>query len=106
MSDAGNAGALYGLGVLNLADLNSETDETITPSMTRTRERDGQLWWGMNFGLGVRGNLSDNLGIGCEFGWAFSASTDDGDTSGEADDTSVFVHGIWAALVFEASVGT
>jgi len=95
-------GALYLLGWLNFADINSISREDVRPGMTTRTDWDGQFWWGLNVGAGVRGILGPGLAIGGEFGWGF-ATTSYQDPGGE--DNSMFVHGLFGIILFEASVG-
>ncbi len=102
---ADDFGALHLVGWLNFADLGGATIERRTPGMTDTRDIDGLFWWGLNLGAGVRGKLSEGAALGAELGWGFATSSDDGDEPGDADDTDLFVHGIFGILLFEGSVG-
>jgi hypothetical protein len=87
--------ALYLLGWLNFLSLGDE--EVCDDNVCRRRD-DGLFAWGLNLGVGVRGKITRGLGIGAEFGWGF-LSTD------ENDGDERFFHGIFGAILFEATVG-
>lgn len=105
IQDPGRLGALYVVGWLNLANAGGYTVERVQPGRTDTTTVDGDFFWGLNAGIGLRGNITPGAAIGTEWGWGFATSTDDGDTSGAADDRTTFVHGIFGTIVFEATVG-
>jgi hypothetical protein len=87
--------ALYVLGWLNFLSVSDE--EVCDRNSCRTRD-DGLFGWGLNLGIGVRGKLTRGVGIGAEIGWGFLSTDDD-------DDDDTFFHGIFGAIVFEATVG-
>jgi hypothetical protein len=89
----------YILGSVNLLSINSSSSERIEDGM-ETSNRDADFGWGLNLGLGVRGHVSEGVSIGTEWGWGFVSIT-----PGNADEDSAFVHAIFGAIVFEASVG-
>lgn len=105
LRDASRLGALYLLGWLNLASFGGQTVETIRPGATDKRTTDNDFWWGLNVGAGVRGNITPSLAIGTEWGWGFATTSNDGGTAGPADDTSLFIHGVFGTIFLEASIG-
>ena len=72
--------ALYGLGWLSLG--------------TRKDGGDGNFFFGMNFGLGVRAKILESLAVGTEWGWAFQIIED-----------GPFIQGIFGTIMVEASLG-
>src|SRR5688500_11296220 len=90
------AAALSLGGALHFASL-SET-EACAPNGDCMDQNDGASGVGLSLGAGVRGHITPGLALGGDLGWGFlSISTD--------DDDSIFVHGIYAALLVEATVG-
>jgi len=53
---------------------------------------------GLSLGAGVRGILLPGLALGGDLGWGFLSISSD-------DDSSTFIHGIYAAIMLEATVG-
>lgn len=83
-------------GALHIASL-SET-EVCDPDGDCMDANNGASGVGLSLGAGVRGKILPGLALGGDLGWGFlSISTD--------NDDSVFVHGIYAALLLEATVG-
>lgn len=83
-------------GALHFASL-SET-EVCDADGDCMDQNDGASGLGLSLGAGVRGHILPGLALGGDLGWGFlSISTD--------DDDSIFVHGIYAALMLEATVG-
>jgi len=93
-------GALYIVGWLNFVDY-ARSEENVMAGVTTTTTFPDQLWWGLNLGIGVRGNLTEAIGIGTEWGWGFMTYSDELDR----DPDSEFAHGIWGTILFDASVG-
>jgi len=93
-------GALYLLGWFNLAGIGDSTVETVSPagSMEFT-SNDGAFGVGLNIGAGLRGNISESLGLGAEFGYGFLSFSDD-----EDDDSTTF-HALFGTIFLEASIG-
>jgi hypothetical protein len=90
------AAALSLGGALHFASL-SET-EACDPDGDCMDQNDGASAVGLSLGAGVRGHITPGLALGGDLGWGFlSISTD--------DDDSIFVHGIYAALMVEGTVG-
>jgi hypothetical protein len=89
--------ALALLGWINLASL-GESEVCDGGGGGCTDANNDAFGWGLSLGAGVRGLLSEGLAIGAEFGWSFL------DISPDAGG-SVFVHGLFGNIVFEASVG-
>jgi len=86
--------ALSLLGWFNLASL-GETE--VCGAGGCTEENDDVFAVGLSLGAGLRGFLTESIALGGEFGWGFlSASQDDG--------ADLFVHGIFANLLLEASI--
>ena len=93
-------GALYLIGMANLGTVGAVTHEEFDPGMTDTTEIDGQFRWGLNIAGGVRGAISEGVSVGTEWGWGFTTWS-----YGNDSEDSVFAHGLYGALMFEASVG-
>jgi hypothetical protein len=53
---------------------------------------------GLSLGAGVRGLITPGLALGGDFGWGFLSLSDE-------NDGSAFVHGIYAAIMLEATIG-
>lgn len=83
-------------GALHLGSL-SET-EVCDPDDDCMDLDDGASAIGLSLGTEVRGNIFPGLALGGDFGWGFMSISGD-------NDESVFVHGIYAALMVEATVG-
>jgi hypothetical protein len=83
-------------GALHIASL-SET-EVCDPDGDCTNGNDGGTGVGLSLGAGVRGLITPGLALGGDFGWGFLSMSGD-------NDSSAFVHGIYAALMLEATVG-
>lgn len=91
-----DSAALYGIGMLNLISVGESETEPNGPGNSTNNGDDG-FGLGLNAGVGIRGKLTESLGIATEFGWGFTNVSGDGGDS--------FDHGLWASLVFEASTG-
>ena len=63
----------------------------------RASENDDLFAVGLSLGAGLRGFLTEGVALGGEFGWGFLSSSQD-------DGGDVFVHGIFANLLLEASI--
>jgi hypothetical protein len=86
--------ALSVLGWFNLASL-GETEECV--ANVCEDQNDDEFAVGLSLGAGLRGFLSESVAIGGELGWGFlSASADSGG--------DVFVHGLFANVLLEASM--
>jgi len=105
LQDPARIAALYLVGWLNLASLGGYTVERVTPGRTDTTTVDADFYWGLNIGVGVRGNITPAVAIGTEWGWGFLSTSNDGGTPGPADDQSNFIHGVFGTIFLEASVG-
>lgn len=91
------SGAALSLGgALHLASL-SET-ETCEPDGDCMKNNDGASGVGLSLGAGVRGLITPGLALGGDLGWGFLSLSGD-------DDASAFVHGIYAAILLEATIG-
>jgi hypothetical protein len=91
------AGAALSLGgALHLASL-SET-EVCDPDGDCMELNDGGSAVGLSLGAGVRGLITPGLALGGDFGWGFLSLSGD-------NDGSAFVHGIYAAILLEATIG-
>lgn len=91
------SGAALSLGgALHLASL-SET-ETCDPDGDCMEQNDGGSAVGLSLGAGVRGLITPGLALGGDFGWGFLSLSGD-------NDGSAFVHGIYAAILLEATIG-
>jgi hypothetical protein len=88
--------ALHLLAAINLASIGES--ETCTPMGVCTDNNDGVTGIGLTLGAGVRGLIGAGLSLGAEFGWGFLSSSAD-------NDDSLFVHGLFGALILEASIG-
>lgn len=83
-------------GALHLASL-GETE--VCPNGGSCMDaNDGATGVGLSLGAGVRGNLLPGLAIGGDLGWGFLSISRD-------NDSSLFIHGIYAAIMVEATVG-
>jgi hypothetical protein len=72
--------------------------ETCTAGNNCQQDNDDVTAWGLSALGGVRGALMRGLSLGAEFGWGFlDISADDGADS--------FVHGLFGAVVLEATIG-
>jgi hypothetical protein len=89
--------ALHLLAALNIASL-GETETCGGPMNMCVDGNDDIFGVGLTLGAGVRGLISPGLSLGAEFGWGFLSTSAD-------NDDSVFVHGLFGALILEASVG-
>jgi len=86
--------ALSLLGWINMASL-GET-EVCTAAGCADQNNDA-FGWGLSLGAGLRGFLTDSVALGGELGWGFlNVGYDAG--------PDVFVHGIFANLLLEASL--
>lgn len=83
-------------GALHIASV-SET-EACDPDGDCMDLNDGASGVGLSLGAGVRGHITPGLALGGDLGWGFLSMSND-------DDDSIFVHGIYAALLLEATVG-
>lgn len=90
------AAALHLLAALNIGSL-GET-EACDPMGMCVDGNDDVFGIGLTLGAGVRGLIGPGLSLGAEFGWGFLSTSSD-------NDDSVFVHGLFGALILEASVG-
>jgi len=90
------AGALSLGGALHIASL-SET-EACDNDGDCMELNDGGTGVGLSLGAGVRGFITPGLAIGGDLGWGFLSISND-------DDSSAFIHGVYAALLFEATIG-
>ena len=83
-------------GWLTFASL-GET-ETCTAGDNCQDNNDDVTAWGLSAVAGIRGELLRGLSLGGEFGWGFlDFSADEG--------TDSFIHGLFGALVIEATIG-
>jgi len=92
-----DAAALSLGGALQFASL-SETEVCPDGPPGCMDQNDGATGVGLSLGAGVRGLLLPGLAIGGDLGWGFISLSSD-------DDSSTFIHGIYAAILFEATVG-
>ena len=60
-------------------------------------QNDDAFGWGVSLGAGLRGFLSESVSVGGEFGWGFLAV-------GYDAGPDVFVHGVFANLLLDASI--
>jgi opacity protein-like surface antigen len=90
------SGALSLFGLVDLASL-GETEECDPGGCMD--QNDDAFGLGLGVGAGVRGQLTQGVALGGELGWGFLSI--DRDAADEGD----FIHGIFANLLFEASVG-
>lgn len=90
------AGALSLGGALHIASLSES--ETCNPAGVCMEQNDGGTAVGLSLGAGVRGFITPGLAIGGDFGWGFLSISGD-------EESSAFIHGIYAALMVEATVG-
>jgi hypothetical protein len=84
-------------GALHFASL-SETESCPDGPAGCMDLDDGATGVGLSLGAGVRGLLSPGLAIGGDLGWGFISLSSD-------NDASAFIHGIYAAVLFEATIG-
>lgn len=95
-------GALYLAGWFNFLSYSAvHVEHTGDPAV----ETGGGSGVGLNLALGLRGFITRGVSLGTEWGWGFVSATDDGDRTGDPDDTSTFVHGIFGTVVVEGSIG-
>jgi hypothetical protein len=86
--------ALYGLGMLKLGAIGSGEDDG-GPDV------ESGFWWGLNLGVGIRGDITEYVSAFSELGWGFShGSWEAGDI-----DNSRFVHGLFGTLGLAVRVG-
>ena len=92
-----DAAALSIGGALHIASM-SETEACVAGECMDLD--DGASGIGLSLGAGLRGMILPGLALGADFGWGFlSLSYDD------QDELSVFIHGIYAAIMLEATIG-
>lgn len=89
-------GALSLVGLIDLASL-GETEQCNAGGCMD--QNDDAFGIGLGLGVGLRGLLTPSVALGGEFGWGFLSVDRDG------ADESEFVHGVFANLLLEASVG-
>lgn len=95
-------GALYLAGWFNFLSYSAvHLEHTGDPAV----EAGGGSGIGLNLALGLRGNITRGLSIGTEWGWGFVSATDEGNASGDPDDTNTFANGIFGTVVVEGSIG-
>ncbi len=92
-----SAAALSLNGAVNIASL-GETEACGGGPGGCADLNDDVFGLGLSLGIGLRGMLLPGLAIGGDFGWGFLSTSSD-------NDDSLFVHGLYAALLVEASVG-
>ena len=63
-------------------------------------EAEGAFWWGLNLGMGLRANLTENIAAMTEFGWGFERGT----WEHNADHT-VFGQGFFGTLGLALKIG-
>jgi hypothetical protein len=98
--------ALYGLGWLTFGSIGGSTVVIETPGARNTTEtRDGGSALGASLAVGIRANIVDGLAIGTEWGWGFASYVFDGREAGDAQDESVFTHGMFGTVMIEGSLG-
>jgi hypothetical protein len=90
------AAALSLGGALQIASL-SETE--VCPDGGGCMDgNDGATGVGLSLNAGVRGHILPGLALGGDFGWGFLSVSSD-------NNSSAFIHGIFAAILLEATVG-
>lgn len=86
--------ALYPLVILKMGSIGGgDNDNTPDP--------EGAFWWGLNAGVGLRGDVTDNVGLFTEFGWGFAH----GAWSTDTQDESRFFQGLFAAMGLAIRMG-
>jgi len=86
--------ALYPLGMLKIGKVGGGDNSPGADS-------EGAFWWGLNLGLGLRANLTDNIAAMTEFGWGFERGTwEDNNT-----DHTVFGQGLFGTLGLALNIG-
>jgi hypothetical protein len=83
-------------GALHIASL-SET-EVCPDGGDCIDQDDGGSGVGLSLGVGVRGIILPGLALGGDLGWGFVSLSYD-------DDSTTFIHGIYAAILLEATIG-
>jgi hypothetical protein len=83
-------------GALHIASLSESED--CNPDGDCMEQNDGGTGVGLSLGAGVRGLITPGLALGGDLGWGFLSISGD-------NDSSAFVHGIYAALLLEATIG-
>jgi len=83
-------------GALHIASLSESED--CNPDGDCMEQGDGGTGVGLSLGAGVRGLITPGLALGGDLGWGFLSISGD-------NDNSAFVHGIYAALLLEATIG-
>ena len=61
---------------------------------------DGASAIGLSLGAGLRGDILPGLALGGDFGWGFLSVSYDNN-----NDDTLFIHGIYAAILLEATIG-
>lgn len=89
------AARLYPVGMLNLARVGTISGSGPT--------FEGDFWWGLNLGLGIRGEINDTIGIGTEWGWGFARTSNGLGAAGETN--KVMGHGAFGTIFFSAKIG-
>lgn len=95
-------GALYLAGWFNFLSYSAVHLEHTGDASVETGGGSGI---GLNLAVGLRGKITDGLSIGTEWGWGFVSASDEGNASGDPDDTNTFAHGIFGSVVVEGSIG-
>jgi len=86
--------ALYPLAMLKIGKVGGG-DNSPAP------DSEGAFWWGLNLGIGLRANFTDNIAAMTEFGWGFErGSWEDNDT-----DHTVFGQGLFGTLGLALNIG-
>lgn len=107
LADPTGRGALYLVGWIPLVSGGGGSRESCTGggSDCSSSDTDNDFWWGLNLGLGARYDIVPGVALATEWGWGFLTSSSDGGDPGPGSDSTVFGHGIWGNVVFEASIG-
>lgn len=93
---------LYPLGMFNLGRAGTTVND---PGGGTTVTTDGDFWWGMNLGLGIRGEIADTMAIGTEWGWGFARTSNSLGTPAGSDSNAFFSHGAFGTIFFSARIG-
>jgi len=96
--------SLYAGGWFSFAPISSATVETRRGAMTSTFETDSATAIGVNLAVGIRGQIVEGLSIGTEWGWSFTSLSRDGGETGENDDTTTALHGIFGTVMVEGAI--
>lgn len=96
--------SLYAGGWFSFAPISSATVEIKRGPVTTTVDSDAATAFGVNLAVGIRGQIVEGLAIGTEWGWSFTSMSRDGQETGENDDRSASMHGVFGTVMVEGAI--